>query len=168
MKIKILIFTLFLGISALNAEPVITSDKKYDPPSDWTINKEFEKQSWWRAFYSLERPEDFKFSEWKKYYPEHLLKDANITEDRFPSIIAEEIKKRAKYPRETKIARIVSISDGTIDYIAIIQCVMTSKDPKASDSHVTSFFKKEAGVWVVGEFSDDLSKDPIKKLLDQK
>jgi len=164
---KILIFFL-LSLSALNATPVITSDKKYDPPSDWTINKEFEKQSWWRAFYSQVRPEDFKFSEWKKYYPAHLLKTASITEDRFPSIIAEEIKKRSDYLVETKIVRVVSISDGQIDYVVIIECVMTSKDPNESDAHVKRFFKKESGDWIAGEFAADLSTDPILKLLDPK
>jgi hypothetical protein len=165
---KTLIFILFLGISALQATPVITSDKKYDPPSDWTINKEFKKQSWWRAFYSQVRPEDFKFSEWRQYYPEHLLKNANITEARFPEIIAEEIKKRAEYPTETKIARVIYLSDGDVDYVVVIQCVMTSKDPKESDAHVNRFFKKESGDWIAGEFSADLSKDPILKLIDRK
>lgn len=165
---KKLIFLLFLGISALNAAPLITSDKKYDPPSDWTTNKDFEKQSWWRAFYSQVRPENFKFSEWKKFYPEHLLKEANITEARFPTIIAEEIKKRTEYPSETKIARVVSISDGPTEYVVIIECVMTSKDPKESDTHVNRFFKKESRDWIAGEFAADLSKDPILKLIDQK
>lgn len=165
---KSLIFILFLGISALNAAPVITSDKKYDPPSDWTINKEFAKQSWWRAFYAQVRPEDFKFSEWKKYYPEHLLKDANITEARFPEIITEEIKKRKEYPIETKIARVISLADGPIEYVIVVECVMTSKDPKESDTHINRFLKKERGDWIIGEFSADLSNDPILKLIDRK
>ena len=164
MKTITLVLLVILGISTAHAELKITSDKKYVPSADWTNNKDFTEQAWWSAFYSLVRPDTFTFSEWKKHYPEKLLTTGNITESRFPSIIAEEIKKQKDYPPETKISRVVSISDGSQDYVVVIACIVKSPDPK-DEFYATQFFKKIDSEWVVGEFSADLKNDPIANLI---
>lgn len=164
MNIRLLALTLFLCVAA-RAELVITADKKFDPPSDWTLNKDFEKEPWWRAFYAIERPEAFTFSEWIKYFARHPLEEANITEARFPELVAEELKKRAEFPPETKIGRIVYASDGPKDYVIVVQRE-TPNDPRTRGGQKISFFQKETDSWVVGYISGKASLDQILRLLD--
>jgi hypothetical protein len=154
---------LILAVSC-NATPIILSDTNFSPAAEWP--GAFEKEPWWSAFLAMNRPESLVFSEWKSHFSAKLLATTKIDSAKFEEIKKEEAEKRIKDKTSSKIARIVTLRDGELEYVFISQSI-TSPDYLNDVFTKIQIFEKNLGRWIAYEIAD-LKSDPILKAIDEK